>query len=71
MASITRRLLLKRKTLRTKASAVFQDEQSDEEEYELPDDKKAKTGDLLLLEDAYSKSKRLKEEGIVLAENER
>ena len=71
MASLARGLLLKKRTLRTKASAVFQGEQSDEDECELPVDKKAKTGDLLLLEDAFSKSKRLKEEGIVLAESER
>lgn len=71
MASLAGGLLLKRKTLQTKVSAVFEGEQSDESEDELPDGKKAKTEDLLSLEDAYSKSKRLKEEGIVLAESER
>ena len=71
MASLSCGLQWKRRTLQTKVSKVFQGEQSDESEDELPDDKKAKIEDLLFLEDAHSKSKRLKEEGIILAESER
>ena len=62
-------LQLKRRTLQTNVSNVFQSEESDESEDELPHDKKAKVEDHL--EDPHSKSKRLKEKGVILAESER
>lgn len=58
-------LQLKRRTLQTNVSNVFQNEESDESEDEFPYDKKAK------VEDAHSKSKKLKEKGVMLAESER
>ena len=63
-------LQLKRRTLQTKTSDVFQGEQNEESDEDLPFAKKAKIVELLL-EDSHSKSKRLKEEGIILAESER
>ena len=63
-------LQLKRRTLQTKTSEIFQGEQSDGSDDELPLAKTIRTVELLL-EDSHSKSKRLKEEGIILAESER
>lgn len=62
-------LQLKRRTLQTNVSNVFQSEDSDESEGEFPHDKKAKVEDHL--EDPHSKSKRLEEKGVILAESER